>query len=532
MPFSHLFPSAAKSHIRNGTFTQPLDHFDGSTNVTFEQRFWYTLEHLDAKRKPDSVVPLIVYDGGETSGDNRLSNLRSGVVNDIARAVQGIPIILEHRYYGESFPDRKLIGPGEAWRVDQLRWLNNRQALEDSARFVRELKIKGVEDDLRAPHQPVIYYGGSYAGTRAAHMRALYPDVIFGGIASSAVLAAIDDFPAYFAPIARGSTSDCTQSLQSAIAWMDSILAPEPERGQVQPLRSLAATQQLQSLFGLSELSDPADFANALTSLLGSFQGLNWDAHQRDPTWTSYCRNATRNPFSGPLPPTDGSYHEPIEGREVPLEVSRLATFMRKSIVEPCTKKESAEECFGTGDWTRYTNVTGLDDLSERVSWTFQYCTTWGFLQTSPRVSTPAKDARTYHVSMPKLLSALVDREYMSRVCRQGFPAGEHYKMPESPNVDWVNELGSFALSSSRLAIINGQYDPWRPASGHSEEYAFGGARHDSLDRPFILIPDCWHHCDSNTQRKDGDAPPKRVADVQAREVQFVKHWLQSFERK
>jgi hypothetical protein len=98
--------------------------------------------------------------------------------------------------------------------------------------------------------------------------------------------------------------------------------------------------------------------------------------------------------------------------------------------------------------------------------------------------------------------------------------------------VDWVNELGSFALSSSRLAIINGQYDPWRPASGHSEEYAFGGARHDSLDRPFILIPDCWHHCDSNTQRKDGDAPPKRVADVQAREVQFVKHWLQSFERK
>jgi len=238
--------------------------------------------------------------------------------------------------------------------------------------------------------------------TRAA----LYPDVIFGGIASSAVLAAIDDFPAYFAPIARGSTSDCTQSLQSAIgtctllhspstltltllvcaAWMDSILAPEPERGQVQPLRSLAATQQLQSLFGLSELPDPADFANALTSLLGSFQGLNWDAHQRDPTWTSYCRNATRNPFSGPLPPTDGSYvppskkevaamhflpdekHEPIEGREVPLEVSRLATFMRKSIVEPCTKKESAEECFGTGDWTRYTNVTDLEDLSERVS--------------------------------------------------------------------------------------------------------------------------------------------------------------------
>jgi hypothetical protein len=115
MPFSHLFPSAAKSHIRNGTFTQPLDHFDGSTNVTFEQRFWYTLEHLDAKRKPDSVVPLIVYDGGETSGDNRLSNLRSGVVNDIARAVQGIPIILEvsathvglHRTAGRSTDVRR-----------------------------------------------------------------------------------------------------------------------------------------------------------------------------------------------------------------------------------------------------------------------------------------------------------------------------------------------------------------------------------------------------------------------------------------
>ena len=64
------------------------------------------------------------------------------------------------------------------------------------------VKFDGISEDLTAPNTPWIYYGvsphaisvycvylvrtqGSYAGARAAHMRVLYPDLVYGAIASS-----------------------------------------------------------------------------------------------------------------------------------------------------------------------------------------------------------------------------------------------------------------------------------------------------------------------------------------------------------
>ena len=39
------------------------------------------------------------------------------------------------------------------------RWLNNEQALEDSANFMRNVKFQGIDEDLTAPNTPWIYYG-------------------------------------------------------------------------------------------------------------------------------------------------------------------------------------------------------------------------------------------------------------------------------------------------------------------------------------------------------------------------------------
>ena len=49
------------------------------------------------------------------------------------------------------------------------RWLNNEQALEDSANFMCNLKFEGIN-------------------AWAAHMHVLYPDLVFGAIVSSAML--------------------------------------------------------------------------------------------------------------------------------------------------------------------------------------------------------------------------------------------------------------------------------------------------------------------------------------------------------
>lgn len=56
-------------------------------------------------------------DGGETSGEDRLPFLDTGVLDILAEATGGLSIVLEHRYYGTSRmtlyikinPDRHLL---------------------------------------------------------------------------------------------------------------------------------------------------------------------------------------------------------------------------------------------------------------------------------------------------------------------------------------------------------------------------------------------------------------------------------------
>ena len=73
-------------------FTQPLDHFS-SDSPTFGQRFWVNKRHY----VPGKNAPVIVIDGGETSGEDRLPFLDTGIADIIAKATGGIGVILEHR---------------------------------------------------------------------------------------------------------------------------------------------------------------------------------------------------------------------------------------------------------------------------------------------------------------------------------------------------------------------------------------------------------------------------------------------------
>lgn len=74
-------------------FEQPLDHFSEDTH-TFKQRYWVNKRHYK------KGGPVIVLDGGETSGANRLPFLDTGIVEILANATNGLGVVLEHRYYG------------------------------------------------------------------------------------------------------------------------------------------------------------------------------------------------------------------------------------------------------------------------------------------------------------------------------------------------------------------------------------------------------------------------------------------------
>jgi len=72
---------------------QPVDHFSPDS-PTFGQRYWVNKRHY----VPGTNAPVIVIDGGETSGEDRIPFLDTGIADILAKATGGIGVVLEHRY--------------------------------------------------------------------------------------------------------------------------------------------------------------------------------------------------------------------------------------------------------------------------------------------------------------------------------------------------------------------------------------------------------------------------------------------------
>ena len=93
---SSLPKRQTSSQFPQYNFTQPLDHFS-DTGFTFQQRCWLSDRHY----KPGG--PVFVFEAGEGPGDERIPILDTGIIDILANATSGLGIILEHRYYGETF---------------------------------------------------------------------------------------------------------------------------------------------------------------------------------------------------------------------------------------------------------------------------------------------------------------------------------------------------------------------------------------------------------------------------------------------
>ncbi|CCO28924.1 putative MFS-type transporter C1683,03c [Rhizoctonia solani AG-1 IB] len=389
-------------------FKQPLDHFDKSVNNTFGQRYWVNKEYYE----PGG--PVFVLDGGETSGEDRLPFLQKGILAILANETKGLGIVLEHRYYGESIP----VGN---FSTDSMRWLTNAQALQDSANFIANVKIDGLDHNVTAPGTKWIYYGGSYAGARAAHMRVLYPHLVYGAIASSAVTHATIDYWEYADAVRRTADPVCISHLTTAIQAIDDLLST----------RVLA--KGLKSWFGLGELESDQDFVSVLMSPVGYVQGQNWDS------------------------------------------------------------------AVGSDEWSRFCAALGSGGADSTLGW-----------------GAPPNKAH------PTIVSRRLTLDYTSAICRQAFPPGEHISVPEWPNVTVVNALGDYGLAADRLAFIDGDEDPWLPATPHSPH---APERADTILRPFKLIRTGVHHHDENGVEPHSEEPA-HIQAIHIQEIEFVKAWL------
>jgi hypothetical protein len=255
------------------------------------------------------------------------SVVRLGILDILTNATGGIGIVLEHRYYGKSLPNVSYPS-GEPFTLstDDLRFLTSEQALMDSARLIQGLDLSHLDkhldrDSLSNEARPWIWYGGSYAGAMTAflvkgwgydngtmldqmppphpaiialdpnrlprryenvtlgdHSRisinifserppATLQGLVWGGIASSAVTHAQTSYPEYFQAIQEWAPDECMRTMEDTIETIDQLLE----------LQGGKWRRTVQGWFGLEDLEHVEDFGDVLASVLGGWQGRNWD---------------------------------------------------------------------------------------------------------------------------------------------------------------------------------------------------------------------------------------------------------------
>lgn len=482
----------------------PVDHFHNSSryephsNATFDLRYWFDASHYQAGG------PVIVLQSGETDASGRLPYLQKGILAQLAQATHGIGVVLEHRYYGTSFPTPDL-------STENLRFLTTEQALADEAYFAQNIVFPGLENlDLTSASAAYIGYGGSYAGAFNAFLRVVYPDVFWGTISSSGVTKAIYDYWEYFTPIAENAPPACISTQKTLTHIVDTILLKN----------QTDLTHQLKSAFGLQNVTYDNDFASTLSSGITTWQSRNWDPEVGSNAFSLYCGNISSSamlfPGTSSLRPTVTSLIKAANYTADEPLVNHMLNYigwMNRTVVSCSRSGSTQDECFSQHNTTYYQQ----DDLSSYVwrSWAYQYCSEWGYLQTG--YAPPGE--------LP-IVSSLLDLAYESLVCVEAF------NITTPANVEVINKYGGYDISYPRLAFVDGSADPWRPATPHA--FAQGAKKRNSTaSEPFILIDGAVHHWDENglfPNETTTSLPPLTVVDTQRQEVQFVREWMQEWQ--
>ncbi|CAF3638305.1 unnamed protein product [Fusarium graminearum] len=485
----------------------PVDHFHNETiyephsDKKFPLRYWFDAQYY---RKGG---PVIILASGETSGEDRIPFLEHGILQMLANATGGIGVILEHRYYGTSFPVPDL-------KPENMRFLSTEQALADTAYFAQHVEFPGMEEhNLTASTTPYIIYGGSYAGAFAAFARKIYPDLFWGGISSSGVTEAIVDYWQYFEAARLFAPGDCAKVTQKLTHVVDNILLGDDKEEK----------KQLKIAFGLLGLRDD-DFVMTISQGIGGLQSNNWDPASDSSSFGLYCGSVSSDDIlfasTRPLAPyvkkwlISAGYKKQLK-----YMTNRFLNYI--GYIRSNVESDKSGRCDGKTLDQCYSirgsmNDTKLDPNNMSRQWTYQTCTQWGYWQTG---SGAPKD------QLP-MVSRLIDVEYNTIPCR------EEFNITTPPNVESINKLGGFNFSYPRVAFIDGEYDPWRAATPH----AIGlPERESTASEPFILIPYGVHHWDENGLAPGSEEiglPPPAVKQAQQDIIDFTKAWLEDWEKE
>ncbi|KAK1999076.1 serine carboxypeptidase S28 [Colletotrichum falcatum] len=463
--------------VNQGTFDQFLDHTN-TTRGTFTQRYWWNAEHWGG-----AGYPIFMVNGGETDAGRLTGYLENGTLANLyAETHKGAIILIEHRYYGESWPFKTST-------ADTLQYLDVPQAIRDNIHFAQTVNLPfDTNKGANADTSPWVLVGGSYAGALAAWTSVVAPGTFAAYHASSAVVQAIEDFWQFFTPIEQALPQNCSKDIKLVIKQVDHVL----DNGTAQEIDAM------KQKFGLDTLGDNADFAWYLQKPI-----IAWASHPGQVfEFCDWIETSTN----------DGAV---IEGREesgVGLEAAwtGYTSWIHQRYSEKCQEESS---CDLYGDAIGYNTP---DDLDWSRSWVWQLCNEpLGWWHTGPRSSNGTS-----------LVSSHVHLEHRQRQCDLRFPPTSGFKPAISNGftVAMFNEwTGGWNASYENVLFIDGEFDPWKSAT-MSSDYRPGGPSKSTEKAPRLVVEGATH------------VPDFRLSELNAKVVQqgveIMGKWIEAWKPK
>jgi hypothetical protein len=429
--------------------------------------------------------------------------MQTGIIQILMEATNGLGVIIENRYYGESYPYNTST-------TDQLAFLTTEQTVADFANFAQYATFPGIDADLTAPGTPWILYGGSLAGQETAFSIKLHGDVLYAGIASSAPIWLPVGYADWYDPIIKFGPQDCVTRISRIVDNFDALVNSG----------NRPAVEKFKELFGLEVVTDDRDFAQAIANPIGNpgfywvdtWQELNWNSTYGSNAFFEFCGNVTDIDPPADVAAVDDLFANLTNG-EPWTGLGSYAAYLQREVLPGCPNADyngSEDGCFGTQ------NATWWADVSNTVtrSYTYTSCIELGAYIDAPP---PGQVA---------LLSRTINTSYEQQWCTWAFPDGAYNKIPAAPDVTGFNAYGGFDFEADRLAFIDGSQDVWNGLCYHSDS---AGPRPLSTDlHPNYFITGAGHHWDSYGIL-DVEAEPQFIREAHKWEIRTVKKWLADF---
>lgn len=436
------------------TVSLPLDHFNATDTRQFSNRYWINstfyspggpVFYFDSGEQ--NAHPLVPYFLAEAAGPSSVMTL--------ARRFGGIAVLFEHRFYGDltegsfPFPINSTTGRADGG-YEAYKYLNTEQALSDPVYFANNFQPPGLEQywpALSSNATPWIWLGGSYPGVRGTHLRVRNPETFYATWASSAPTEAAVDMWVYYAQAERSMTRNCSADYTAVTNYVDAVLANG----------TAARVSDLKYDLYRAILSGPDGQApepiNRTES--DSLSNQNVGNYLLTPLsfYQYYGFNRSVLPFCDILETQNYTAPAPSSSLTSTYNISTTWSAFLTGLAE-----------------IDYDSVPYNDDPISDISWTWQYCSEYGYYQ------------RGNPDNPHTIQSRYISLDTFQRSCNRAFPFA-----PPSPNVAAPNKYGGWNINPSNTMFTSGEFDPWRTYSPASTESELGAPLRQTVQD----IPEC-----------------------------------------